>query len=86
MSERRNQGEVTLTVNGSAVAAPAGSVVAAAIALAGVAAWRRSPSGSPRAPLCGMGVCYECRARIDGLPHQLSCQVVCRDGMQVETE
>lgn len=82
----RKQGEVLLTVNGGAVAAPAGSVVAAAIALAGISAWRRSPGGSPRAPLCGMGVCFECRVRIDGQPHMLSCQIVCREGMAVETE
>jgi predicted molibdopterin-dependent oxidoreductase YjgC len=78
--------EVRLTVNGREVRVPAGSVVAAAIALAGVGWYRRSVAGEARAPLCGMGVCFECRATIDGWPQRLSCQTLCADGMRVDTE
>jgi len=42
-------------------------------------------SGEPRGPLCGMGICFECRLTIDGVPHARSCQIVCRDGMVVTT-
>lgn len=77
--------EVQLTVNGRAVRVPAGSVVAAAVAVAGVGAYRHSVRGEPRAPLCGMGVCFECRVTIDGRAHRLSCQTVCADGMRVVT-
>ncbi|MBM3785051.1 MAG: 2Fe-2S iron-sulfur cluster binding domain-containing protein [Acidobacteria bacterium] len=35
------------------------------------------------APLCGMGVCMACRVAIDGRPHQLACQTLCRQGMRV---
>ncbi len=37
--------------------------------------FRTSVTGEPRAPLCGMGVCMECRATVDGVPHQRTCQV-----------
>lgn len=38
----------------------------------------------PRSALCGMGICFECRATIDGVPHRRSCQVVCYQGMRLE--
>ena len=34
---------------------------------------------------CGMGICFECRAEIDGKPHQRTCQMLCSAGMQVRT-
>jgi D-hydroxyproline dehydrogenase subunit gamma len=77
--------DVRLTINGQEVRVPTGTIVAAAIARAGVDVYRRSVGGEPRAPLCGMGVCFECRVTIDGQSHCLSCQTVCRDGMQVVT-
>jgi len=77
---------VTLRVNGRAVEAPAGTMVSTAIALAGETLFRRSVTGEPRGPLCGMGVCFECRVTIDGRPHQRSCQTVCRPGMEVQTD
>ncbi|MBL8239817.1 MAG: (2Fe-2S)-binding protein [Bryobacterales bacterium] len=36
-------------------------------------------------PLCAMGVCMGCRMTIDGRAHQLACQTLCREGMEVET-
>ncbi|PYV64306.1 MAG: hypothetical protein DMG95_04730, partial [Acidobacteria bacterium] len=58
--------------------------VAAAVILAG-AHCRTSVSGEPRGPLCGMGICFECRVKIDGHRHQRSCQILCSEGMQVST-
>ena len=78
--------EVRVTVNGTELRVPPGTVVAAAVALSGRVAYRRSVRGEPRAPLCGMGICFECRVTIDGQDHQLSCQIVCREGMQVVTK
>ena len=61
-----------------------GTTVAAAILDAGAGS-RISVRGEPRQPLCGMGVCYECRAEIDGRRHQRTCQIPCRAGMRVIT-
>ena len=77
--------EVHLTINEHEISVPTGSIVAAAIALAGVTAYRRSVSGEARAPLCGMGVCGECRVMINGQPHRLSCQTICEENMKVTT-
>lgn len=73
---------VRVYVNGRAVEVPERASVAVAVLLAsGVC--RVSVSGEPRAPVCGMGTCFECRVEIDGEKHQRSCQVLCRAGMRV---
>jgi D-hydroxyproline dehydrogenase subunit gamma len=77
--------EITLLVNGRSIAMPRGATVAAAIASVG-AYCRRSVTGEQRTVLCGMGVCFECRAEIDGRLHQRSCQIVCAPGMRVSTQ
>ena len=51
---------VQLRINGRMIAVPGGTVLAAAIAAAGVTQFRRSVSGQPRTPVCGMGVCMGC--------------------------
>ena len=77
---------VTLVANGVSVTMPAGSMVAAAIMKSGVHGFRRSVTGELRGPLCGMGICFECRVTIDGEAHSRSCQTVCKNGMDVRTD
>ena len=86
MSERNGSGAmVTVLVNGERVALPRGSTVIAALLKAG-APCRVSVSGEQRTALCGMGICFECRAVVDGVPQQRTCQIVCKEGMTVETQ
>jgi len=75
---------VVLKVNGISVTVNAGTTVAAAILMTG-APIRRSVTGEPRGPLCGMGICFECRATIDGVSHQRTCQIICTQGIEVQT-
>jgi predicted molibdopterin-dependent oxidoreductase YjgC len=77
---------IQLSVNGRSVEVAAGSVVAAAIAVAGEPMFRRSVNGLPRGPLCGMGVCMECRVTINGRSQCRSCQTLCEPGMEVRTD
>jgi sarcosine oxidase subunit alpha len=76
---------ITVMVDGSPVLVPSGATVAVAIALTGRAC-RTSVTGEPRGPLCGMGICFECRVTIDGTPHRRACQVLAEAGMDVRTE
>jgi sarcosine oxidase subunit alpha len=76
-------GTVEINVNGRTVRADKGSTVAAALLSLGESAFRISESGEPRAPLCGMGTCYECRVTIDGAEQQRACLVRVRPGMRV---
>ena len=77
--------QVELRVNGNSVVVPSGATAAVAIALAG-AACRKSVSGELRGPLCGMGICFECRAMVDGTPHCRTCQISCRAAMEIVTD
>jgi sarcosine oxidase subunit alpha len=77
---------VTISCNGRRIETTAQTTVAAALLNAGVNAFRRSVTGEPRGPVCGMGVCFECRVTIDGEPNQRSCQTLCREGMEVQTD
>ena len=76
---------VNLLVDGLHVRAAAGTTVAAALINAGVRAFRTSVRGEPRAPLCGMGICFECRVTIDGVAHRRACLVSVAEGMGVTT-
>lgn len=74
---------VSITINDEIIVVTAGSSVAAAIALSGNPVTRISVTGQPRAPVCGMGICMECRVTIDGQAHQIACQTLCLDGMRI---
>ena len=75
---------ISVTIDGTVLIVAPGTTVAAAVMMAD-APTRISVSGEPRAPLCGMGICFECRVTVDGIPHQRSCQIVCAAGMDVRT-
>jgi len=78
--------EIHLRVNGRSLCVPVGTVVAAAVAQAGQTRFRRAVQNETRGPLCGMGICMECRVTINGHPHVRSCQIECADGMEVRTD
>jgi len=81
MSDRR----VEIVVDDQPLQVTEDVTVAAALLDAGLTKFRTSVSGEPRAPLCGMGVCYECRVTIDGVPQQRSCMARVTPGMRVHT-
>ena len=74
-----------LYVDGRLIQVQAGTTVVAALyRAAGNGVARLSVTGEARAPLCGMGVCQECRVLIDGR-RRLACQTLSAAGMRVET-
>jgi D-hydroxyproline dehydrogenase subunit gamma len=77
---------IHLRVNGKAVSVAAGTVVAAAVAQTGQDCFRLSVRGEARGPLCGMGICMECRVTVNGHAHVRSCQILCEEGMEVRTD
>lgn len=75
---------VTLHVQGRPITARAGDTLAMALLNAGVVPFRQSPvSSQPRAPLCLMGVCFDCLVEVDGQQNVQSCMIEVSDGMQV---
>jgi predicted molibdopterin-dependent oxidoreductase YjgC len=77
---------INITIDGDDLEVEDGTTVAAAILGAGHALLRRSVTGEARGPLCGMGICFECRVTIDGVAHQRSCNLIASDGMHITTD
>jgi D-hydroxyproline dehydrogenase subunit gamma len=77
---------ISVTVNGTSVTVPPGATALAAILSAGAPSVRRSVTGAPRGPLCGMGVCFECRATVNRRRHSRTCQILCVQGMDIRTD
>lgn len=89
MFRRRLDGRPTLTIflDGAPVPAVAGETVAAALLAAGLDHARTTPAtGSPRAPYCMMGVCFECLMEIDGAANRQACMVPVKAGMRVRRQ
>ena len=78
--------QVTIQINGRPRQVARGTLLAVALAVAGHARFRRSATGEPRAPFCGMGVCFECGVTVNGRAHERSCQLACEAGMEVRLE
>jgi sarcosine oxidase subunit alpha len=74
---------LSVKINGATSRVARGTTVAAAMLLADRPS-RISVTGEPRGALCGMGVCFECRAVVNGIPHRRTCQILCEQDMTIE--
>lgn len=90
MFERRatvSRAKVSFTLDGRQIEAWQGDTIAAALLSAGVNHCRTTPvTGSPRAPYCMMGVCFDCLVTVDGVGNRQGCMIPVADGMRVETQ
>lgn len=77
---------VWIFIDESPVEVEDGTTVAAAILKSDIAGFRLSVTGERRGPVCGMGICFECRVTINGQAPRRSCQVYCESGMMVRTK
>lgn len=77
---------VLITVNGVATPAYPGESLAAALLASGHDSFRRTRTGTLRAPYCNMGVCFECLVTVDGRSGQRSCLIPVREDMRVELD
>lgn len=83
----QHQDLVTVIIEDQEVAVPRGQSVAAVALAQGLVPTRTTPElGSPRAPLCMMGVCFDCLMVIDGQPNRQACQVAVAEGMRIERQ
>ena len=86
--EKLNKNDVvTVNIEGEDVQVPKGETVAATVLVHNLGYTRTSPlSGKPRAPLCMMGVCFECLMEIDGLSNVQACQIEVAEGMKIRRQ
>jgi D-hydroxyproline dehydrogenase subunit gamma len=76
---------IEIVVNAKVLRVEPGVTVASALLNNDHHVFRRSTTGEVRAPVCGMGICYECRVTINGVAHQRACMVIVEHGMRVDT-
>lgn len=76
--------EIAFKFDGKSITAASGDTIATALLAAGITATRDTPvTGSPRAPFCMMGACYDCLVEIDGVTAQ-ACMTQAEHDMQVQ--
>jgi D-hydroxyproline dehydrogenase subunit gamma len=76
---------IDLTVDGAPLRVAEGQSLAAALLASGYRTLRDSPSGAPRGLYCGIGVCQECRVRLDDGSVVRACVTPVAPGMRVST-
>lgn len=76
---------VSIIVDGAPAQAFLGESVAGALLASGRRAWRTTPQGEARGIFCGIGVCFDCAATVNGVPHTRACQTLVADGMVISS-
>ncbi len=75
-----------ITINGKKVQAFEGELVSTVLMEEGLSVFhRKENTGRPSGLYCGMGVCYECLVRVDGVDNVRACQTMIQDQMVIET-
>jgi len=78
--------DVQIRVDGREFVFPSGTNLCSALLECGFFESGATDSHSARFPLCGMGVCYQCRAAVNGLPHVRTCVLAVEEGMEVRRD
>ena len=71
---------------GRSVKARKGQSIAEALLENGVTTFRKTRHGEDRGVFCGVGVCFECRAIIDGKPNTRTCMTPVAPGCKVKIQ
>nr|WP_245681023.1 (2Fe-2S)-binding protein [Glycomyces harbinensis] len=79
--------DVRVTWDGREVEARPGQTVAGVLIANGVRSWRTTRAeGRPRGLFCGIGVCFDCLVRVNGVPDVRACQRLVADGDDIRPQ
>ncbi|MFI6041082.1 (2Fe-2S)-binding protein [Nocardia sp. NPDC051321] len=79
----RDDRGLVVTVDGTTVAGVHGQTLATVLMADGRSHWRTAPTGGQRGVFCGIGVCFDCVATVNGVPDVRLCRRPARDGDRV---
>ncbi len=82
----RSDRPLTITVDGESVHGVAGQTLAAVLLAADRPVWRTAPTGGGRGVFCGIGVCFDCVATVNGRRDVRLCRRPALDGDVVATQ
>ena len=80
------QTEIEFFFEGRRYTARRGQSVAAALIAVGERCLRIDEAGNPKGVVCCIGVCWECRCSIDGVPDARACITLTQPGMVVRRQ
>jgi predicted molibdopterin-dependent oxidoreductase YjgC len=73
--------------DGEEIEVEAGQTVAGVLLARGIRSWRTTRGADrPRGLFCGIGVCFDCLVRVNGVPDVRACQRVVADGDDIRTQ
>ncbi len=78
--------EIMFEFDGRPIKAREGQTIAEALLADGITTFRKTRYGEDRGVFCAMGVCFECRAIVDGTPNTRTCMTPATQGCKVKTQ
>ena len=75
-----------IEVDGKSILACSGQTIAEALLANGVRALRMTQKQASRGVYCGMGICYECRMIVNGVPNVRTCMTLATPGCRITTQ
>jgi predicted molibdopterin-dependent oxidoreductase YjgC len=77
----------TITFDGQEIRCRPGWTIGAALTAAGIGSWRVTRrEQKPRGLFCGIGVCFDCLATVNGRPSVRVCLTPATPGDEVRTQ
>lgn len=77
---------LTIAIDGVEVRGVHGQTLAGVLLAADRSHWRTGPNGQPRGVFCGIGICFDCVATVNGVPDIRLCRRPARDGDSIATQ
>lgn len=75
-----------ISVDGARIAGLCGQSIAGVLLARGTTAWRTTVAGRRRGVFCGIGVCFDCVATVNGESDVRLCLRRAQDGDVIETQ
>jgi len=75
-----------IKIDGIRIAARKGQTIAEALLASGRRVFRRTKQNAPRGLYCGIGICFECRMIVNGIPNVRTCMTSAEPGCEITTQ
>ena len=75
-----------IEVDGESLLAYSGQTIAEALLANGLRTLRMTQKQGSRGVYCGMGICYECRMVVNGIPNVRTCMTLATPGCRIATQ
>ena len=75
-----------IKIDGNRITARKGQSIAEALLSAGFRVFRKTKRNAPRGLYCGIGLCYECRMTVNGIPNIRTCMTLAEPGCEISTQ